>query len=134
MMEAVVYADNDIGVGPVKTIQFEKEIDQKMVKKGKSLFKRVCVQCHKIDKKDKGIQLLAITKRRKPEWIMNMILNPIEMAKKDPTAKILLEKLTIQMPNQKFSEAEARSILEFFRDNDKNLTDQEIKEVPDFSK
>lgn len=134
MTTTVTYADSGLGVGPIKSVKLDATIDAKMVELGKKTFKTKCSQCHKIDKKYTGPQLLAITKRRKPEWIMNMILNPAQMTEVDPTAKALKTKLLLQMANQNIGEANARAILEFFRDNDKALTDAQIKAVPDLSK
>jgi hypothetical protein len=65
---------------------------------------------------------------------MNMILNPLEMTHKDPTAMALLNKLLVQMANQNVGETNARAILEFFRDNDKALTPAQVQAVPDLSK
>ena len=130
----VVHADSGLGIGPIKAVKLGAAIDPKMVELGKTTFKTKCSQCHKIEKKYTGPQLLAVTKRRKPEWIMNMILNPLEMTTKDPTAKALKTKLLLQMANQNVGEANARAILEFFRDNDKALTAAQIQAVPDHSK
>lgn len=129
-----IFADSGIGIGPIKTVKVDGPIDASMVDLGKKTFKAKCSSCHKIEKKYTGPQLLAITKRRKPEWIMNMMLNPSEMTKNDPTAKALLAKLLVPMANQNIGETNARAILEFFRDNDKALTEAQIKAVPDMSK
>ena len=130
---SIANADSGLGVGPIKSLKLDSKIDAKMVELGKKTFKMKCSQCHKIDKKYTGPQLLAVTKRRKPEWIMNMILNPLEMTAKDPTAKAMKAKLLTQMANQNIGEVNARAILEFFRDNDKNLTPDQIKAVIDHS-
>ncbi|MDD4974974.1 MAG: c-type cytochrome [Bacteriovorax sp.] len=131
---SAVNADSGSGIGPVKFVKLDATINQKMVELGKTTFKTKCSQCHKIEKRYTGPQLLAVTKRRKPEWIMNMILNPLEMTKQDPTAKALQSKLLVQMANQNVGEINARAILEFFRNNDKALTEKEIQAVPDLSK
>ncbi|WP_332369768.1 hypothetical protein [Spirosoma telluris] len=60
----------------------------------------------------------GVTSRRKPEWIMNMILNVDMMLGKDAEAQKLLELCLVRMPNQNLSEAEARSMVEFMRSND----------------
>ena len=58
----------------------------------------------------------GITERRTPEFIMNMILNPQEMALKDSLANALLEEYNqAVMPYQGVSEEEARAMLEYFR-------------------
>lgn len=120
----VVNADSGMGVGPItKPLIIPATIDAKMVALGKSTFKTKCSQCHKIDKKYTGPKLLGVTKRRRPEWIMNMMLNPQEMTNKDPIAMKLKAKLLLQMANQNIGEVNARAILEFFRDNDKAVTE-----------
>ncbi len=103
------------GIGPVKEVKLTPQIDNELAKKGEEIFKTKCSVCHKLDEKYVGPALKGITKRRTPEWIMNMILNPEEMTKKDPIAKKLLEEYLTQMTFQNVSEDEARAILEYFR-------------------
>lgn len=103
------------GVGPIKSVTLG-EIDSKMADEGKAIFKAKCTACHKIGKKFIGPDLTGVTKRQSPEWIMNMILNPDEMVKKDPDAKALLIEFNgSPMANQSLKEEEARKILEYFR-------------------
>lgn len=111
--------DDGKGVGPVKSIDIPDTIDAKLVAEGKAIFDVKCVACHNLDSRKVGPALKDVTKRRKPEWIMNMIMNPAEMTQKDPTAKKLLGEYMTQMADQNVSEKEARSILEFFREDDK---------------
>ncbi len=107
--------DDGKGVGPVTSVEISDEIDEALVEKGKELFKANCTACHKIGKRAVGPALKGVTQRRKPEWIMNMILNPEGMVEKDPTAKQLLMEYSAPMANQSLNEEEARAILEFFR-------------------
>lgn len=109
---------SDIGVGPVKTVSIG-EIDITLVNKGKEIFEAKCTACHKIEEKYIGPALKGVTQRRKPEWIMNMILNPTEMTQKDPVAKELLATYASPMANQNLTEEEARAVLEYFRNIDK---------------
>ena len=81
-------------------------------------FGGTCSACHKLDQRYVGPALTGVTKRRTPEWIMNMILNPQEMTQKDPIAKDLLATHFTQMSFQNVTQEEARAILEFFRQND----------------
>jgi cytochrome c551/c552 len=72
--------------------------------------------CHSIDQKLVGPALGDVTKRREPEWIMNMMLNPDGMAKENEAAKsLLIEYNNVPMINQHLSEKEARAILEYLR-------------------
>ena len=58
----------------------------------------------------------GVLDRRTPEWVMNMIINPSEMIKKDPTARHLLKEYNnVPMTEQGVTEEEARKILEYFR-------------------
>jgi len=107
------------GIGPITSLQVGDNIDAAMATKGADLFKNMCSACHKMDKKFIGPALTGVTERRAPEWIMNMILNPEEMIKKDPIAKkLLVESNMAMMANQGLTEEEARAILEYFRQYD----------------
>jgi mono/diheme cytochrome c family protein len=110
--------DNGLGVGPVKTVEVAG-LDPKLAETGKGLFEAKCTACHRLtDEKVVGPGLKGVTERRKPEWIMNMILNPTEMTQKDPQAKALLAEHLTQMTNQNVEEKDARALLEFLRQND----------------
>lgn len=102
------------GVGPVSSLTLES-LNLATAKEGKALFEAKCSACHKMAERYVGPGLADVTKRRAPEWIMNMILNPAEMTQKDPTAQGLLGEYMVQMTFQNVSEAEARKILEYFR-------------------
>ncbi|MDH5718196.1 MAG: cytochrome c [Spirochaetia bacterium] len=118
-----------IGIGPVESVELGEAIDDAKVEKGAATFKLKCTPCHKITVKHVGPVLKDVTTRRKPEWIMNMILNPEEMIAKDPTAKkLLLENNMMKMVRTGISQDEARDILELFRKVD------EGKELPDYIK
>jgi cytochrome c1 len=103
------------GIGPIKSVTLGA-LDQTMADKGQKLFKTKCSSCHKTTKKFIGPNPTGILKRRSPEWIMNMIMNPAEMVKNDPIAKQLLIKFNgSPMANQNLTEDETRAVLEYFR-------------------
>jgi mono/diheme cytochrome c family protein len=111
--------DEGKGIGPVTHVDIPATIDAALVAKGKTIFEGKCTPCHNADETKKvGPGLKGVTERRKPEWIMNMILNPSEMTQKDPQAMELLATYLAPMANQNLTEEEARSILEYFRQND----------------
>ncbi|MBE7640546.1 MULTISPECIES: c-type cytochrome [Salegentibacter] len=108
------------GIGPIKSMALPESIDAEMANRGADIFKKMCSACHKMDKKFVGPEIAGVTERRSPEWIMNMILNPEEMIKKDPIAKkLLIESNMAVMANQGLEEDEARAIVEYFRQYDK---------------
>ena len=121
VMISVLYSgctrrDPELGIGPVDKVEISATIDEGMVTKGKQIFESKCLSCHKIDEKFVGPPLRGVTERRKPEWIMNQILNPEEMTKKDEVAKRLFHEYNMtQMTFQNVTQDDARAILEYFR-------------------
>jgi hypothetical protein len=119
MKDAEEMEDDGLGFGPVKSVSLTETVDEGLAAEGMKHFEAKCTACHKFSHdKYVGPGLLDITKRRKPEWIMNMILNPQEMTQRDPVAKELFATYLTQMTNQNVTEPEARSILEYFRKMD----------------
>lgn len=111
--------DPSKGIGPVKEVKLDATVNEEMSNKGKAIFEQKCVSCHKWNEKLVGPALSGVTKRRKPEWIMNMILNPVEMTQKNPEAQALYNQLLVQMTFQDVTQDDARNLLEYFRSLDK---------------
>lgn len=109
---------SEIGIGPVKKVELSATIDNALVDQGKTVFEAKCVSCHKFDEKLVGPPIRGVTKRRKPEWIMNMILNPEKMTKENIEAQKLMAQYLTQMTFQNVTESEARAVLEYFRSVD----------------
>lgn len=104
------------GIGPIKSVTFDPEIDQDLAAKGSEIYQQMCTACHKPTEKYIGPAPKGVLERRSPEWVMNMILNPVEMVEKDPIAKaLLIEYLGSPMANQGLTEEQARAVLEYFR-------------------
>lgn len=94
-------------------------LDAGLAAKGKAIAETKCVSCHKLsDEKLVGPGWKGVTDRKAPYWIMNFITNPDPMIDKDPEVQAQLELCLVRMPNQNLTEEEARSILEFMRQND----------------
>jgi len=107
------------GIGQVKNVTLHTPLEEDRIGRGKSIFEMKCQACHRLDaQRVVGPGWKDVTKRRKPEWIMNMILNVDVMLDKDPEAQKLLELCLTRMPNQNVSIGDARDILEFMRQND----------------
>lgn len=106
----------DKGIGPLTAITLEEAIDETMAKNGEDLYNQMCSACHKPTVKFIGPAPKDILKRRTPEWVMNMILNPQEMLEKNETAIALLKEYkNIPMTDMGITEEQAREILEYFR-------------------
>lgn len=108
---------SEFGVGPIQEpLNLPETIDEALAKKGEELFNsKGCTACHALDERKVGPPLRDVVNKQKPEWIMNMILNPDEMVQKDPIAKKLLAEYSVPMTNQHLTKEEARAVLEFLR-------------------
>ena len=94
-------------------------LNKENAEKGKKVFELKCIACHKIDKVHVGPPMKGVTKRRKPAWILNIIMHPDEMLKVDPIFKKLQEKHNYAiMTNQNISKEDALLLLEYFRQID----------------
>ena len=104
------------GIGPIDSVAISEEIDVEMASRGEELYGQKCIACHKVGSTFIGPPPNGILKRRTPEWVMNMILNPEEMLQKDSVAKALFMEFNGQlMTNQQVTVEEARAMLEYFR-------------------
>ncbi len=104
------------GVGPIESISIPDTINRSMARMGNDLFNKKCSMCHKTSQKYIGPSLFGVTKRRSPEWIMNMIMVPNLMVQKDSIAKmLLLEYNGAPMAQLGINESDARSLLEYLR-------------------
>ena len=100
-------------------VQLTNPLNAQWINEGKSIYEVKCQACHKLTgEKLVGPGWQGLTKKRKPEWIMNMITNVDIMLEKDPEAQKLLEECLVRMPNQNLTKDEARKVLEFQRGND----------------
>lgn len=104
----------DKGIGPVKSVKLGP-IDQNMVKQGQTLFTANCTSCHDLDAKKVGPPLRPVAKTHTPEFIMNMILNPVEMEQKNAEVKGLVKQYNVTMPNLNLKQDQARAIYEYLR-------------------
>ena len=105
------------GVGKFTSVELGA-IDPAKVKDGEAIFTQTCAACHKMDKRFVGPAMGGVTKRRSPEWILNMITNPELMVKEDPIAKALLKEYLAPMANQNVSDEDAYKLLDYFRQYD----------------
>jgi mono/diheme cytochrome c family protein len=102
------------GIGPIRSLVLDA-VDEELVETGEAVFNLKCSACHKMDIRYVGPPLGDVLTRRQPEYVMNMILNPLEMVQKHPEAKKLLAEYFNAMPDQQLTEADARAVLEYLR-------------------
>jgi len=89
---------------------------------GKLAFESKCLACHSIAGGDKlGPDLYGTTKRHDNAWLKSWLKSPDKMMQSDATAKALLEKWKLPMPNQGLSDEEIEQYLAYFKWADDNL-------------
>lgn len=110
--------DPNRGLGKHENVDVSK-FDPAMAAAGKKVAEVKCTSCHKpTDEKLVGPGWLGVTKRHKPEWIMNFISNPDPMIDVDPELQKQLELCLVRMPNQGLTDTEGREVLEYMREID----------------
>ncbi len=102
------------GIGPVRDMVLG-DIDPAMAAEGETAFVMKCSACHQMADRYVGPRLGTVLARRRPEFVMNMILNANEMVKQHPLVKDLLGQFYTPMPVQVTDPDEARAILEYLR-------------------
>ena len=105
---------SDKGIGPIKELKLAA-IDQNMVKTGDQLFQSKCALCHTLDQKKVGPPLREEMEEHSPEFIMNLLLNTMEMQQKNEHMKAEVKEFMTVMPDPKLTQDQARAILEYLR-------------------
>lgn len=94
-------------------------LDMSLASEGKLIADLKCASCHKYtEERLVGPGWKGVSKKHRPEWLMNFITNPDPMIDVDPQLQAQLEICLVRMPNQNLSDEDARAILEFMRQND----------------
>ncbi len=120
-------AELENGIGPIKSVALEAEIDEALAERGEVIFASKCTACHKMEERYVGPPLGQVLAQRTPAYVMNMMLNPDEMVQKHPEAKALLAQYFTPMPNQNLTEDDARAVLEYLRAHQSETEDDETE-------
>ncbi len=108
--------EEEHGIGPfTEEVTLDDEVDQELAMEGQNVYELNCEACHMIDESFVGPALGGILDRRTPTFVMNMIMNPSEMANRHPEIQELLRDYPVIMPYQNISEEQARAIVEYLR-------------------
>lgn len=102
------------GIGPIRDLALGP-VDPAMAAEGEAAFTLKCSACHKLDQRYVAPPLGDVLSRRRPEFVMNMILNATEMVQRHPEVRALLAEYFTPMTIQVTEESEARAILEYLR-------------------
>ena len=107
------------GEGKYDAVELGEKLDVDLSKRGKIIADLKCASCHRYSaEKLVGPGWAGVTKKHRPEWILNFISNPDPMIDKDPELQAQLAECLLRMPNQNLTDDDAREVLEFMREND----------------
>ena len=107
--------NTDKGIGPFQNVQLSP-LDKEKAKSGLVIFTNKCALCHEIDMNKVGPPLRNAVKNFSPEFMLNMMVNPLEMQKSNATTKELMKKFNnVPMPDQKVTQQDALNIYEYLR-------------------
>jgi nitrite reductase (NO-forming) len=86
---------------------------------GKTMLETKCTVCHSVGGGDKiGPDLLGATKRRSDAWLTTWLLDTEKMQKSDATARDLVAKYKMPMPNPGLKRIEVQRILKYLHWSD----------------
>jgi hypothetical protein len=102
------------GVGPIISLKLEP-IKDSMMKVGMESFKDRCSQCHTMEYKNDGPDISDILAIRKPEWIVNFLINKDEMLLRDALAIKTRLKYERDCGAELTNQTEALELLEYLR-------------------
>ncbi len=96
-------------------------VDAAKAKAGEKLFAtKGCTACHAYGKKLTGPDLKGVTARRTAAWMEHQIMEPDVMTKTDPIShQLMVANNNLQMLNLHLTQAEAQSLIEYFKKLDK---------------
>lgn len=103
------------GYGPVTEKIETGEPDEELARQGRQAFDYYCSICHRMDSVLTGPPLGRVAGRRKPEFIVNYILNPRENRLNHPAGVRLGEQYSGIMAETGISEEQARAVYEYLR-------------------
>ena len=103
------------------------KIDESLALKGRFIFTKKCMDCHSLDVNLKGPALRDVTKQRKSEWIMNMMLQPDEMIRNDSVAKKLFSEHIVKMTVKDLNQEDAKAVLEYLKSESTHSPDTDKK-------
>jgi nitrite reductase (NO-forming) len=88
---------------------------------GKLNFETKCLACHSLGAGPRvGPDLLQVTQRRNETWLRSWLTSPEKMLAADDTARALLDRYKIPMPNQNLSQEEISQLLRYFHWTDEH--------------
>lgn len=103
------------GIGPITSPVALTEPDPALAAEGDEIYQMSCAACHRKEERFVGPPLGQVLDRRTPTFVLNMILNPDQMAREHPEGRAMLAEYPVVMPFQNISEDQAVAILHYLK-------------------
>jgi mono/diheme cytochrome c family protein len=104
------------GIGPFTTaVTLDDPVDMDLAATGEQVYQMNCEACHMMEDRFVGPPLGDVLERRSPTFVLNMIMNPEQMAREHPEGQAMLREYPLIMPYQNITEDQALAILEYLR-------------------
>ena len=112
---------------PPRTDDYANAPELRSISRGEQIFRTRCVSCHSVTGNELagalGPDLLGITRKREPQWLLDWLKAPDQMLKKkDPIAIALYKQYNnLAMPNMRLNKEEALSLLNYIDDETQRI-------------
>lgn len=104
------------GIGPFTAeVTLDHPVDEALARTGEEIFQMNCEACHLMEDRFVGPPLGDVLERRTPTFVLNMIMNPEQMAREHPEGQRMLQEYPLIMPYQNITEDQALALLEYLR-------------------
>jgi mono/diheme cytochrome c family protein len=104
------------GIGPfTREVTLDAPVDEALARTGEEIFQMNCEACHMMEDRFVGPPLGDVLERRSPTFVLNMIMNPEQMAREHPEGQRMLQEYPLIMPYQNITEDQALALLEYLR-------------------
>jgi copper(I)-binding protein/cytochrome oxidase Cu insertion factor (SCO1/SenC/PrrC family) len=107
------------------------------IPRGEQIFRTRCTTCHTLTGTELadalGPDLIGVTERRDPQWLLDWLKSPDQMLKKnDPIALELYEKYgKLAMPNMRLNKEDATALLNYIKDETQRIQGEPPKKITD---
>lgn len=125
---------------PPRADGYENAPELRSIPRGEQIYRTRCASCHSITGNELagalGPDLLGVTRKREPQWLLDWLKAPDRMLKKkDPIAMALYKQYNnLAMPNMRLNKEEALSLLDYMADETQRIAGDESLESIDTAK
>jgi len=113
---------------PPRGDDYSNAPELRSISRGEQIFRTRCASCHSITGNELagalGPDLLGVTLKREPQWLLDWLKAPDQMLKKkDPIAMALYKQYNnLAMPNMRLNKEEALALLDYMADETQRIT------------